>query len=347
MAGVYKRGGIYWGRVQRGGKEFRRSLETGSEAIARERLKVWIGEMTALAWGDKPRVTLNEAADRFIREHLPHLRPGGAKRYGVSLTWLDAEMGHLFLDQIGSAQLVAFETARRSAGATPPTVRRDLACLSSLFSFAQERELIEANPVGAFLRRAKKRGLRESAARTRYLSHDEEARLLAEAAPHLQPAIIFAIGSGLRVAEQFGLTWRSVDMTALTVTIDAAIAKGKRDRTVALLPSAADVLRSLPQHLRSPYVFWHGHGERYRHLDRAFKSAAKRAGIKDLRWHDLRRTHGCRLLQDRGWTLEMVKDQLGHSSVVVTERAYAFLEVDQRIARAGNRADTADRAQGG
>ena len=95
----------------------------------------------------------------------------------MSLAHLDRELGHLMLKMIGSAQLVEFETARRSAGVSAPTIRRDLACLSSLFGFAIEREIVDVNPVSAFLKRARKRGLRESEARTRYLSHAEEQRV--------------------------------------------------------------------------------------------------------------------------------------------------------------------------
>ena len=177
MAGIYKRGKTWWGRVQRGGQEFRESLQTRSESVARKRLGQWLDRLEAAAWGEKPLVTLNEIADRFIREHLPNIRHQSARRYGVSLAHLDRELGHMMLHTIGSAQLVEFETARRSAGVSAPTIRRDLACLSSLFGFAIEREIVDVNPVPAFLKRARKRGLRESEARRRYLSHAEEQRV--------------------------------------------------------------------------------------------------------------------------------------------------------------------------
>lgn len=57
--------------------------------------------------------------------------------------------------------------------------------------------------------------------------------------------------------------------------------------------------------------------------------------IPDLIWHDLRRTCGCRLLQDRRMSMEQVSKWLGHSSVKVTEKAYAFLEVMHLHAAAG------------
>ena len=330
MAGIYKRGKTWWGRCQRSGKDIRVSLETRSESVARKRLAAWTAELDASAWGEKPRMTLNEVADLFIREHIPTLRPSTARRYGASIEWLDQRLGSLLLNQITSAVLVEFETWRRSAGVSAPTIRRDLSTLSSIFTFAIEREWIDANPIGPFLRQRRRRGLREAPGRTRYLSRDEEGRLLAAATPAVRAAIIFAISSGLRQAEQFGLTWDRVDLTRSVAIIPAAEAKGKRDRTVIMLPAAVEVCRHTPRHIRSPYIFRHDDGSRYRHLNRGLAAAARRAGISDLRWHDLRRTHGCRLLQEYAWSMEMVRDQLGHSSVVTTERSYAFLEVETR-----------------
>jgi integrase len=356
MAGMYKRGKTWWGRAQRGGREFRESLQTRSESVARKRLRQWLDRLEAAAWGEKPQVTLNEIADRFIREHLPNIRHQSARRYGVSLAHLDRELGHMMLNTIGSAQLVEFETARRSAGVSAPTIRRDLACLSSLFGFAIEREIVNVNPVPAFLKRARKRGLRESEARTRYLTHAEERALIAEAALRVCPsagkpdrrrfkgprnnmmlpaAIIVALNSGLRLREQLDMTWEDIDLVRKVARITAVRAKGRRTREVVLLDPAVSVLHNLPRHIKSRLVFWHRDGARFRHFDRGFKAAARRAKIGDIRWHDLRRTHGCRLLQDYGWSIEMVQAQLGHQGVTQTQKAYAFLEIEQRLARAG------------
>jgi integrase/recombinase XerD len=57
----------------------------------------------------------------------------------------------------------------------------------------------------------------------------------------------------------------------------------------------------------------------------ALKKAALKAGLEDLTLHDLRRTCGCRLLQDYGAPMEVISRWLGHSSIKVTETVYAFL----------------------
>ena len=325
--GIYRRGQKYWARAQRSGREHRASLKTSSKAVAERRYREWLDELDAIEWGDKPRRRFADAADRFIREHLSTLRISSARRYGVSLAWLADEFENKHLDQIDTAELAEFERKRREAGASPPTVRRDLACLSSIFGSCIEWEWCDLNPVPAYMRRRKKRGLREAPARTRYLSHEEEAQLLAHASPSVQIAVSFAIDTGLRRGEQFGLTWDKIDLQVGEILLDGNTKSGK-PRRVPLLPRSAQILAHLPRHFRSPYVFCHQNGDRYVNREKGLKAARRRAGIRALRWHDLRRTCGCRLLQDHGMSMEGVRDWLGHHSVTVTEKTYAFLEIE-------------------
>lgn len=350
MADIYLRGKTWWARVQKNGQDIRESLGTRSESVARQRLTVWLADLEAQAWGGKPRLTLNAVIAAFITDHGPSLRPSTLRRYGVSINWLNEHFKGFLLLDVKAKDLKDFETVRRTAGASAPTVRRDLACLSTIFGFAIENEWADINPVIPFLKQRAKRGLREAPPRTRYLNRAEEVRLLGSAVPYVREAVLFAIYTGLRQEEQFSLTWAQIDLTRKQLTVSAETAKGKRERTVILLQPALDVLTRMPRHLTSPYVFHHGaattkrgprraaaiarpernDGERFNHLDRGLRNAAARGKVRALRWHDLRRTHGCRLLQEEKWSLEMVRDQLGHRSVVQTERAYAFLEVEAR-----------------
>ena len=64
-------------------------------------------------------------------------------------------------------------------------------------------------------------------------------------------------------------------------------------------------------------------------MNKGLNGAVRRAKIADLCWHDLRRTAGCRWLQRDGKSMEEVSVLLGHSSVLVTEKSYAFLEAEE------------------
>jgi integrase len=327
MAGLYKRGKTWWGRAQRQNREFRRSLKTADKGVAEKRLRQWVDDLDRYAWGDKPVKTFTQASERFITEHGRTLKPQSARRYGVSIMHLIDAMGGVNLHDIGKAVLSDFETKRRTEGVSAPTIRRDLACLSSIMGHAVDWEWIEVNPVPAYLRQRRRKGLREAPARTRYLTHMEERALLAKATPDVRRAIEFAIDTGLRLEEQFGLTWEKIDVPRGRIMLGRETKSGQ-PREVPLFGRAVQIAAQMPRLIRCPYVFWHDDGRRYNNMEKGLKAAAKRAGIGNLRWHDLRRTFGCRRLQDDKLSMEQVKELLGHHSVTVTERSYAFLSLD-------------------
>lgn len=302
MAGIYRRGKVYWARAQRGGREYRRSLKTENRSIAEKRLRQWLGDLDAVAWGDKPQRSFEEAAGRFIREHLTTLRPRAAQRYGTSLKNLAEHFAGKYLGQITSAELSEFETRRRTAGVRPGTIRRDLACLSSMLTSAIDWEWIEdaGNPVPSYLRRRAKRGLKEAPPRTRYLTEAEEHALLAAATPGPRAAMILAIDTGLRREELFSLIWAQVDLLRGVITT-TTLTKNGRARKVPCPPRSAQILAQQPRRLDSPHVLVNDDtGTRYVQMNKGLKAAARRAKITDLRWHDLRRTAGRRSSQCLG-----------------------------------------------
>lgn len=331
MAGLYRRGKTYWARAQRQNTEYRRSLKTADRGIAEKRLRAWLDELDAVAWGEKPKRAYAEAEEKFIREHLTTIKPRAAERYASSLKHLSEHFGDKMLHQITSAELSAFETKRRTQGVSSGTIRRDLACLSSLLTSCVDWEWLDegGNIVPAYLRRRAKRGLKEAPPRTRYLTEAEEALLLAKASPEVRKAIILAIDTGLRLNEQFSLTWPQVDR-ARGVIVTTTNTKSGRARTVPLPPRSRTEVGTVVRYLDSPYVFTNPETRtRYWQLTQGFKGAVRRAGLKDLRWHDLRRTAGCRWLQRDGKSMAEVSMLLGHSSIAVTEQRYAFLEAEQ------------------
>lgn len=109
MAAPYKRGGVWWGRAQRGGKEYRRSLGTSDRRIAEKRLRQWLDDMDAMAWGDKPPRPWPEVWQRFMREHFPTLKPASATRYAVSLKNLSVVMDGKTIQQVTSSLLSELE----------------------------------------------------------------------------------------------------------------------------------------------------------------------------------------------------------------------------------------------
>ena len=141
--------------------------------------------------------------------------------------------------------------------------------------------------------------------RTLYLLPDEAERLIAAAAPHLQPLLILLVGTGARLSEALELDWRAVDLAGGRVTFWRT--KGGRPRIAALPPRVVAALAALPW--REGAVFrWETkrkqrgtakralpYADRGRQgggqISSAWKGAIARAGLSaELTPHDLRHT---------------------------------------------------------
>lgn len=329
-----KRGGVWWYRITKNGTAHEGPLQTGNLGLAKERLETVRKNLTASKFGEKPRRTFDEAALRFAREHYKTLKPKSRMRYGVSLRNLTDHFQGVYLDDVGSAKLGDFERARLASGVTSTTVRRDLACFSSLYSRAEEWEWVTSNPVKPYKRGRAKAGLREGAARTRYLSAAEELAVIQAAPNKAQDAIAFAIDTGLRKEEQFSLLLSDVDLARNQITVRAEIAKSGRERHIPMLPRAREsVVRLAGDRVGNVPLFVTVHGQRYSAgsptMYEALQKACRRAKVQRCSWHDLRRTCGCRLLQEHGLSLEKVSAWLGHADIRITQQRYAFLRIDQ------------------
>jgi integrase len=160
----------------------------------------------------------------------------------------------------------------------------------------------------------------KSRGRTRYLTPEEETRLLAALPEGVKrDAAMFLLDTGARVNEVLKLTWQDLavhpDLSAVTFWRT----KSKRARTVPLTARAADCLRRAKEAGRSrPFpilysAFWDG-----------YTAAKRKAGFdgdggEPIVVHTLRHTCASRLVQ-RGASLYLVQNWLGHSSPAQTAR---------------------------
>ena len=106
--------------------------------------------------------------------------------------------------------------------------------------------------------------------------------------------------------------------------------KSHERREVPITPDLEPVLAGLARQTEvegcDGRLFWNAaKGEAYKRLQVAdhFERAVRHAGVKDLHFHDLRRTFASRLAE-RGVSLQTIADLLGHGATYVTER-YAHL----------------------
>lgn len=363
MAKVFWRGKWAWADFYRDGKRIREPLRTKDPAVADLRLAQKIREYDnrqGLAGGE---YTVAEAAEKFIDEHFPNLKPKSIRRYRASLRLLLPHFGHMKLADISSKDLSAYETARRKMispktgkRVSHVTIKRDFACLSSIFSSAQAWEWVKYNPVLPYIReRAKKGVMVENEERTRYLDHEEERLAIANMPDTpgnegtIREAVIVSIEQGLRAEELWSLLKSDINRARQRLTVRKEISKTGKTRTIPITPRAWEIIERRLMNNVSDHIFWRWRrdpetGEEYTEkvehtwAYREFQKGIEAAGLEDVQWHDLRRTCGCRLLQDKGFSMLQVSKWLGHSSVKVTEKRYAFLFVDdlEKALKRGN-----------
>jgi integrase len=160
----------------------------------------------------------------------------------------------------------------------------------------------------------------------------EEVEALARAAACEQDAAIFVVAAytGLRLGELRGLRWADVAFAKSTIHVRRNIPqhgvervpKSGKVRSVPLADRAAEVLDGLSRRgdwtSDADFVFVHALGGPVDagHLRIRFHAARERAGLKYLRFHDLRHTFGT--LAVRVFPLTDVKAYMGHADVQTT-----------------------------
>ena len=133
--------------------------------------------------------------------------------------------------------------------------------------------------------------------------------------------VAFAVETGLRRGEQFGLRWSQVDVENKVLSLP--MPKGSKSRYVPLTDGACALLSRWDSFTKSPFVF--PGKDPLKPLDarsfvkRYFEPALRRAGIVGASWHSLRHTAATRRVLD-GASLYGVKELLGHRDIKTTER---------------------------
>jgi integrase len=238
--------------------------------------------------------------------HFYHYR-----RYGRY--WKDA-LGTKALREILPADIERY-VAERIGQVKPATVNRELAFLKRVFNVAIANQQAETNPV----RQVKL--FRENNQRVRFLSDDEEQKLREGIGEEQWPLVAFALHTGLRQSEQFGLRWQDVDFATGIITIERSKHGGAH--RLPMNDHVRDLLRSRESRLKSRYVFPSQTGESaidvHNYMSRVFGPALAKAKVENFRWHDLRHTFASRLVM-AGVDLRTVQELLGHKTITMTLR---------------------------
>ena len=271
--------------------------------------------------------TMRALGERFLEQYVfEHCKPSTAKDYRHSVEmFINRRIGNRRVSDVQRSDIAALHHDMRD---TPYQANRTLAVLSKMMNLA---ELWELRPDGSNPCRHVKRFKEEK--RERFLS-DKEYQRLGTALREIEQersetaaaiaAIRLLMLTGCRLSEIQKLRWEHVDIDAGELRLPDTKTGAK---VVHLGDPAIAVLRGIEGQEDNPWVIaGRKSGSHLTDLQHPWRRIRERAGLKDVRIHDLRHSFASGgLLVGEG--LPMIGKLLGHTQVQTTAR-YAHLAND-------------------
>jgi len=270
--------------------------------------------------------------------HLAAKENAGLKR-STAVGYRSVIQAHLIpffgdrrVDRLREEHVAAFDRHLRDQGLRTQTRRNILGLLDAMLDTAKKKGWIAMNPAASYDKPRK--GRSETDGELRFLTIEEvEAVLRAmpdEPLGRVERVLVLAAAmTGMRRGELLGLRWKDVDWPARKIRVVRTYVGGKEDtpksessrRAVPLASRLAAELQRLYEF--SPYqgdedpVFTHPSGTGLpldaSAVSKAFKRALKKAGVRQVRFHDLRHTFGTMMAASPNVSMRTLQGWLGHA----------------------------------
>jgi len=276
------------------------------------------------------RCTFRQACEDWLSyiEHDRKRRPSTVRDYRntVRLYLLPAFGEDVAVEDITVTNVDAYRARLVADGhLSDRTINKSLVLLHGIFKRAQREHGLTGNPAAGAERQPYRRS-----GDFQVLDPSEVAQL-AGAAESDQDAALFTVAAftGLRLGELLGLRWSDIDFTRRLVHVRRSYVLGREDtpksgrvRSLPLIDQAARALDGLSRREEftgdDDRVFVDAAGGVLSQdaLRPRYRRALARAGLKLLRFHDLRHTFGTLAVQ--AFPLSDVKAYMGHANIETT-----------------------------
>lgn len=138
----------------------------------------------------------------------------------------------------------------------------------------------------------------------------------------MRVTVLFALETACRIGEMLKLKWKNVNVDERSITFIAEDTKTRQTRRIPITSVARNILKWIARHHgNNPedrvFKFWHLNEH---HLSRQFQICCGRAGITDIRWHDLRHEATSRFFETTTLTDMEVALITGHKTMDMLKR---------------------------
>jgi integrase len=313
---LLKRGGVYWSYLYRDGVRHQFSTGTSNRKEAQkieEKRKKELNDARFQIVEYDPDITFGALAARFIASGSAH-------------THHEYHLGFLlpFFSDVPALRVtkaLADEFRRKRRAYNPAikdaTINRDLSVLRHVLYWGMDEQLIALNPLARFKMAPERR------IRRQILSLAEEASLLRVAKGHLRTMIVIALDTGMRRGEITNQKWEDVDFSQKILSVTHSKTAGGESREIPLTKRLYELVidNRKPNGLVIEFQ-----RQPVRIIKTTWRTALKNAGIRHVRFHDLRHTFNTRLME-AGVLQEVRMALMGHSPGAKIHAVYTHIEL--------------------
>ena len=275
----------------------------------------------AVKRGRKAEYTFAELFSEYLDRHSKLNKKTWAEDESQFNNYLIKPLGSKKLSAINRASIAAIHSSITKAG-HPTTANRVKALLSSVFGWAISAGLWESNPALGIK-------LNKENSRDRFIQGDELPRFFQALADEqndtMRDYFLLSLLTGARRSNVLAMQWADVNLGRAEWRIKET--KNGTPQTVTLSPEALTVLLNRKPSEPTAFVFpGTGSSGRLAEPKKGWQRILERAGIDDLRIHDLRRTLGSWQAKT-GASLAIIGKSLNHKNQSTTA-IYARLDLD-------------------
>lgn len=356
---VFKRNGTgnYYIQFNHNGKTYCKSSKTTNKRTAERMEREWRDEVHRIEeLGERPRITLNDALHGYVRSKE---NTGSSQYAKTNISAIEAKLDtSVFVDQLNDWDLSRFKSKREAEGMAPQTIKHNLQAIRSALAWAKDHGFQVKSLTFPKIKLTKHR--------LRYLTKEEEARLLADLDPKRKrpyrpdyeyrpesenrmyqdnyDLVVLLLDTGARYSEIANIKWESIDIENGIINLWRP--KVRNESIIYMTSRVKEILtRRYQNRLSDDYLFTNQDGKPRGYQSKGIRAAFKRAGIHDFKIHDLRHTCASRLVQ-AGLSLYEVANILGHTDISTTQ-IYAHLERKDVSAKARDVLESFHRLQQG
>jgi len=350
-AGTCKHPKAAYAIVYRVGKRQKWEAVGRSKKVAERRLVEVLGQLHNGTYRQLVSITFSELAEKWLSDYAAvSVKPSTLRRYrSLIVTHLRPRFGSLPLTEVTTELMDRYKAyALRERRLAPRTVNQSLAVLKVMLRCGKQWGYLRENPAQEV------RLVRVESAEMDYLRPDEVRLLLRCADEPYRTLFLTAVLTGMRRSELLALQWGDIDWQNHVLHVRRGLfwhteaelsgangcqgplwrfvtPKSKRSvRRIVLSPKLQEALElyrlTCPVSPQDLVFCTPGGGpmDPDNMVKREFLPALSRAGLRRVRFHDLRHTYTA-LLIAQGAHAKFIQSQLGHASITTTLDRYGHL----------------------